>query len=89
MVAWEGETSTSLLHRRFDDIVEHLYRNYAFPDGAVLSTGTGLVPDMAFTLAPGDVVDVTIDGIGTLSNEVREATEPNFSWLTPNPARRP
>jgi 2-dehydro-3-deoxy-D-arabinonate dehydratase len=86
-VAWAGETSTSLLHRRFDDIVEHLYRNYAFPDGAVLSTGTGLVPDMAFTLTPGDIVDVTIDGLGTLSNEVREATESNFSWLSPNPTR--
>jgi 2-dehydro-3-deoxy-D-arabinonate dehydratase len=77
--AWEAQTNTSLLHRRFDDVVEHLYRNYTFPDGAVLSTGTGLVPDMTFSLQPGDVVDVTIDGIGTLTNEVRHATE-----LTPN-----
>jgi 2-dehydro-3-deoxy-D-arabinonate dehydratase len=87
VAAWEGETTTSLLHRRFDDIVEHLYRNYPFPDGAVLSTGTGLVPDMTFTLEPGDVVDVTIDGLGTLTNDVREATESNFGWLTTNPAR--
>jgi 2-dehydro-3-deoxy-D-arabinonate dehydratase len=84
---WEGETDTSLLHRRFDDIVEHLYRNSSFPDGAVLSTGTGLVPDMTFTLEPADVVDVTIDGIGTLVNDVRIATEQHFGWLTPDPVR--
>jgi 2-dehydro-3-deoxy-D-arabinonate dehydratase len=36
----------------------------------VLSTGTGiLVPD-ACALAPGDVVSITIDGIGTLRNPV-------------------
>jgi 2-dehydro-3-deoxy-D-arabinonate dehydratase len=86
-VAWDGETSTSLLHRRFDDMVEHLYRNNTFPDGAVLSTGTGLVPDMTFTLEPGDVVDVTIDGIGTLVNDVRHATTEHFGWLTPDPTR--
>jgi 2-dehydro-3-deoxy-D-arabinonate dehydratase len=87
VAVWEGETSTSHLHRRFDDIVEHLYRNYTFPDGAVLSTGTGLVPDMTFTLQPGDVVDVAIDGIGTLVNDVRYATDEHFSWLTPDPVR--
>jgi 2-dehydro-3-deoxy-D-arabinonate dehydratase len=84
---WAAETDTSLLHRRFDDIVEHLYRNYTFPDGAVLSTGTGLVPDMTFTLEPGDVVEVSIDGIGALLNDVREATVSNFGWLTPDPVR--
>jgi 2-dehydro-3-deoxy-D-arabinonate dehydratase len=84
---WDAQTNTSLLHRRFDDIVEHLYRNNTFPDGAVLSTGTGLVPDMTFTLEPGDLVLVAIDGIGTLVNQVRHATEQHFGWLTPDPVR--
>ena len=84
---WEAQTNTSLLHRPFHDIVEHLYRNNTFPDGAVLSTGTGLVPDMAFTLQPGDVVEVAIEGVGTLVNDVRHATESNFGWLTPDPVR--
>jgi 2-dehydro-3-deoxy-D-arabinonate dehydratase len=84
---WAAQTNTSLLHRRFDDIVEHLYRNSTFPDGAVLSTGTGLVPDMTFTLEPRDIVGVTIDGIGTLVNDVREAAEQHFGWLTPDPVR--
>jgi len=86
---WEGETSTSLVHRRFDDMVEHLYRNYTFPDGAVLTTGTGLVPDITFNLRPGDTVEVAIDGIGTLVNDVLHATDAHFGWLTPDPARNP
>ena len=86
---WEAQTNTSLLHRRFGDMVEHLYRNHTFPDGAVLSTGTGLVPDITFDLKPGDVVEVAIDGIGTLVNDVRPATAEHFGWLTPDPVRAP
>jgi 2-dehydro-3-deoxy-D-arabinonate dehydratase len=33
-------------------------------------TGTGIVPDDGFTLASGDVVSITIDGLGTLVNPV-------------------
>jgi 2-dehydro-3-deoxy-D-arabinonate dehydratase len=33
-------------------------------------TGTGIVPPDSFTLAPGDVVRITIDPIGTLENTV-------------------
>ena len=86
---WSGETSSALLHRRFDDLVEHLFRNHTFPDGAVLTTGTGLVPDMSFNLQPGDTVEVTIEGLGTLVNEVRFATGAEFGWLTPDPVRNP
>jgi 2-dehydro-3-deoxy-D-arabinonate dehydratase len=87
IAVWDAQTNTSLLHRRFHDMVEHLYRSNTFPDGAVLSTGTGLVPDLTFTLEPGDVVLVTIDGIGTLVNHVRTATHEHFGWLSPDPAR--
>lgn len=67
---WSGRTSTSLLHRRLDELVEHLYRQLAFPAGAILSTGTGLVPELDFTLADGDEVRIAISGIGTLANPV-------------------
>lgn len=87
-VRWKGETSTKLLHRTYDDLVEHLRRQSSFPDGALLSTGTGLVPDLDFDLAPGDVVEVTVDAVGTLRNPVLHASAENFAWLTPDPARR-
>jgi 2-dehydro-3-deoxy-D-arabinonate dehydratase len=65
-VVWTGATSTSTLHRRLDRLVEHLRRELSFPDGAVLSTGTGLVPAVAFSLCPGDVVTIAIDEVGQL-----------------------
>lgn len=69
-LAWQGEISTAGMHRGFDDLVEHLYRVLDFPAGALLMTGTGLVPPAEFTLQPEDVVRITIDGIGQLENRV-------------------
>lgn len=67
---WSGTTPTRALHRRLEELVEHLFRSDRHPDGAVLSTGTCLVPEAPFTLGPGDVVKIAIDGIGTLQNPV-------------------
>ncbi len=88
-VVWAGATSTAHLHRTFDDLVEHARRHLAFPDGLVLSTGTGLVPDLDITLRDGDVVEIVVDGVGTLRNPVRDATHEAFAWLTPEPTRTP
>jgi 2-dehydro-3-deoxy-D-arabinonate dehydratase len=63
---WTGATSTSTMHRRLDDLVADLGRELSFPDGAVLSTGTGLVPGSCFTLCPGDVVTIQIEDVGQL-----------------------
>lgn len=87
-VAWQGETSTAQLHRDLAELVEYLFRYASFPHGVILSTGTGLVPELSFTLAPGDEVRIDIDGVGSLSNVVRPATADWFGWLTPEPARR-
>lgn len=69
-VIWEGETRTSGLKRRLDELVAYLYREDDFPDGAVISTGTALVPDAPFTLEAGDVVDIAIDRLGALRTTV-------------------
>jgi 2-dehydro-3-deoxy-D-arabinonate dehydratase len=47
-----------------------MYQALEFPSGAVLLTGTGIVPPSEFTLEPGDVVTIDIDQIGTLTNHV-------------------
>jgi 2-dehydro-3-deoxy-D-arabinonate dehydratase len=47
-----------------------LYRDHTFPTGAILLTGTGVVPPDAFTLRSGDEIAITIDPIGTLRNVV-------------------
>jgi 2-dehydro-3-deoxy-D-arabinonate dehydratase len=67
---WNGETSTSELKRRLEELVQYLFREDDFPDGVILSTGTALVPDSPFTLEAGDVVEIEIDQLGTLRNTV-------------------
>jgi 2-dehydro-3-deoxy-D-arabinonate dehydratase len=69
-LAFEGSTSTGAIVRRFEDLAGALVHALTFPDGAVLLTGTGVVPDAPFTLTPGDVVDIAIDGLGRLRNPV-------------------
>ncbi len=67
-----GSISTSQIKRTIPELIDYLGRSNKFPDGAILLTGTGVVPDADFTLQVGDVVKITIDGIGTLQNRVIE-----------------
>lgn len=60
----------SQIKREFNQLVEYLYREYTFPQGSLLMTGTGIVPDSAFTLQKGDEIRISIDAIGTLINTV-------------------
>lgn len=76
-VVMEDVTSTKRMHRRLDDLVEHLGRALALPDGAVLATGTGIVPDLEFTLRPGDEVEISIEEVGVLRNPVALSTAIN------------
>jgi 2-dehydro-3-deoxy-D-arabinonate dehydratase len=79
-VAYEATTSTAAFHRTPEGLVEHLLRSQPFPDGAVLSTGTGIVPGMDFTLRAGDRVRITVDGVGTLTNHVL-TDQAALDWL--------
>lgn len=70
VAVFEGETDVDQMARTFEDLIEYLGRDQEFPHGVFLMTGTGVVPDSDFTLAAGDVVHITIDGIGTLTNPI-------------------
>ncbi len=74
-VVFEGSTSTSQLVRTLDELITWLGTDHTFPEGVILLTGTGIVPPDEFTLKNGDMVSISIDGIGTLVNPVvqREA----------------
>jgi 2-dehydro-3-deoxy-D-arabinonate dehydratase len=67
---FQGETSVGQIKRSFDDLVKFLFRCQLFPYGAVLLTGTGIVPPDTFSLQPDDLIQITISGIGTLKNSV-------------------
>jgi len=68
--AFEGGTTLAQLARTPASLPEWLFRENWFPNGAILLTGTGIVPPDDFTLRAGDVVAITIGGIGTLENPV-------------------
>lgn len=61
-------TSLSEMKRSPEELVDYLMRDNSFPLGCFLMTGTGIVPPADLSLQRGDVVDIAIDGIGTLSN---------------------
>jgi 2-dehydro-3-deoxy-D-arabinonate dehydratase len=69
-VVFSGRTDTGQIVRPLTDLVDWLYAEQHFPAGAVLSTGTGIVPDLGFTLSDGDEVTVRAEGIGELTNPV-------------------
>jgi len=65
-----GESSVGQIKRRFEELADFLFRSQTFPHGAVLLTGTGVVPPDSFTLRERDKVRIEISGIGWLENEV-------------------
>ena len=65
-----GSTTLESIKRRLPELVEYLYRDNTFPNGCFLLTGTGIVPPDSFTLHQGDEIQITIEGIGTLKNNV-------------------
>jgi 2-dehydro-3-deoxy-D-arabinonate dehydratase len=69
-VVFEADTSTSKMTRDFTDLAQWLYRANTFPNGAVLLTGTGIVPDDEHTLLAGDVVHIEVDGLGLLTHGI-------------------
>ncbi len=70
-LAFAGETDLSQLKRKPQELADWLYRANSFLIGCFMMTGTGVVPDN-FTLNSGDLVKITIEGIGTLENKVEK-----------------
>jgi 2-dehydro-3-deoxy-D-arabinonate dehydratase len=69
-LVFEGATSLESMARSLEDLVSWLGKETSFPHGAILLTGTGVVPPDNFTLLAGDIVHIDISGIGRLTNLV-------------------
>lgn len=78
--AYREQTSTARMHRSPKDLVPYLFAGDAHPAGALLSTGTGIIPGLDFTLQEGDEVMIDIGSVGTLANRVTVGKEP-FAFL--------
>lgn len=67
-----SEISTAQMKRNFAELVTYLKRDNEFFGPTVLLTGTGIVPPDSFTLLDGDVVEITVPGIGSLRNPIQQ-----------------
>jgi 2-dehydro-3-deoxy-D-arabinonate dehydratase len=68
--AFTGNIGIDRMKRKHDELIGYLFRETSFRFGVFLMTGTGIVPPNDFTLKVDDVVNITIDHIGTLTNVV-------------------
>ena len=73
-VVFRGHTDTGKMKRSVSELIEYLRRDNTFPHGVFLMTGTGIVPPDDFNLEMGDLIDISIDRIGRLSNRVGAAS---------------
>lgn len=67
---FSGRTTLAQMARAPESLASWLFRENEHPHGAVLMTGTGIVPPDDFSLQSGDVVVIAIAGIGALRNPV-------------------
>jgi len=67
---FSGTVAISQMKRKPEELVSFVLRECSFPHGCMIMTGTGIVPPNDFTLQSGDVIDISIEHIGTLTNTV-------------------
>ncbi len=75
-VLFRDSVPLSAMRRRPEELLEWLFQALEFPVGAVLLTGTSIVPPPELTLREGDVVHIAIPGVGTLTNPIIEVGRP-------------
>jgi len=69
---YQGEVNTSQINWKFEALTEYLTRDNPIPLGTIVSTGTGIITPEDMPLANGDIVEIEIDGLGKLSNPVKQ-----------------
>jgi 2-dehydro-3-deoxy-D-arabinonate dehydratase len=69
---FDDATTLGNMKRSLPELAGWLFREMEFEHGCFLMTGTCVVPPNDFTLKPGDVVNISIDGVGSLTNTVAE-----------------
>ena len=67
-----GNSEVSKIKRSFSELIQFLFREMDFPKGCLLMTGTGIVPPDDFTLKVNDRIEISIEGIGSLINDVAQ-----------------
>lgn len=71
---FDGSTSTSNMKTKIDKQIDYLLIDNDVPDGTLLTTGTSIIPNKDQGLNDNDVVEISIEGIGTLTTTVKKNT---------------
>jgi 2-dehydro-3-deoxy-D-arabinonate dehydratase len=69
-IVFNGKTTTSQMKRTYEELTEYLFRDNPVPRGSILLTGVSVVPPDEFTLRDGDLVEICMEGLGTMKNRV-------------------
>jgi 2-dehydro-3-deoxy-D-arabinonate dehydratase len=69
-IVFEDSIAINQMKRSLEELVKYVFLECSFPHGCLIMTGTGIVPPGTFTLQSGDVINIMIDSIGTLTNTV-------------------
>jgi 2-dehydro-3-deoxy-D-arabinonate dehydratase len=71
-ILYRDSVCTSRLNRGFDEMSKSLCLDNPIPFGSVVSTGTGIIIPNDHHLEGGDLVEIEIEGIGKLTNPVKQ-----------------
>ena len=69
---YAGEVNTLQINWKFEQLTEFLIRDNPIPFGTVVTTGTGIIVPNDLRLVPDDIVQIEVEGFGTLSNPVKQ-----------------
>jgi 2-dehydro-3-deoxy-D-arabinonate dehydratase len=70
-LVFEGQTNTSKMKRSFEELISYLTCEMNFGEGLFVMTGTGIVPDLPYTLEAGQSIRIQIGEL-TLENPVAD-----------------
>ncbi len=82
---FSGAAHLSDMVRKPEELMAVLHSAYTLPAGAWLLTGTSIVPAPPYTSLPGDMVRISIAGIGELHNEVTQIAHTGATALPHHP----
>ena len=69
-IIFNESSAINLMNKSIENLILWLQKSNTLPLKSAFLTGTGIVPPPEFTLKPNDIVNISINEIGTLSNKI-------------------
>ena len=69
-IIFNESSAINLMNKSIENLILWLQKSNTLPLKSAFLTGTGIVPPPEFTLKPSDIVNISINEIGTLSNKI-------------------